>query len=169
MLPTEIPSREKVVLSQKNGDGKMRENRDEIIIQATPEAVWDVLTDLGKHAEWNPLIYRAHGKIESGGKVRLSAKSGSIDMNYNSLVVRVEPNREFQWNWHIAFPFLFRGEHTFTIEPVDDNSIRFVNVEIFKGILVPFFTKFLATDGKDSMVAMDKALKVRVEQSRITA
>lgn len=147
----------------------MRENRDEIIIQAAPEEVWGVLTDLGKHAEWNPLIYRAEGKIELGGEVKLSAKSGSIDMNLNCLVVMVELNREFQWKWHIVLPFLFRGEHTFTIEPADEKSIRFVNVEIFKGLLVPFFTKVLANDGKDGMVAMDKALKVRVEQSRKTA
>ncbi len=147
----------------------MRENRDEIIIQAAPEEVWGVLTDLGKHAEWNPLIYRAEGKIELGGEVKLSAKSGSIDMNLNCLVVMVELNREFQWKWHIVLPFLFRGEHTFTIEPADEKSIRFVNVEIFKGLLVPFFTKVLANDGKDGMLAMDKALKVRVEQSRKTA
>ena len=144
----------------------MRENRDEIIIQATPEEVWDILTDLGKHGEWNPLIYRATGKIELGGKVRLSAKSGSIDMNYNCSVSKVEPYRELQWKWHIVFPFIFRGDHTFTIEHADDKSIKFVNVEIFKGILVPFFARMLATDGKDSMLAMDKALKNRAEQSR---
>lgn len=147
----------------------MRENRDEIIIQAGPEDVWDVLTDLGKHAEWNPLIYRAEGKIELGRKVRLSAKSGSFDLNYNCLVVKVEPFREFQWKWHIVLPFLFRGEHTFTFEPADEKTIRFINVEIFKGLLVPLFTKELATHGKDSMVAMDKALKDRVELSRKTA
>lgn len=147
----------------------MRENRDEIIIQATTEEVWGVLTDLGKHAVWNPLIYRAEGKIELGGKVKLSAKSDSIDMNYYCLVVNVEPNREFQRKWHIVLPILFRGEHTFTIEPADEKSIRFVNVEIFKGILVPLFTEVLATDGKDGMIAMDKALKDRVEKSRKTA
>ncbi|MGW8225636.1 MAG: SRPBCC family protein [Anaerolineales bacterium] len=147
----------------------MRENRDEIIIQAKSEEVWEVLTNLNKHAEWNPLIYYAKGEIELGEKVRLSAKSGSIDMNYNCLVVKVIPNRELQWKWHIVFPILFRGEHTFTIEPADDKSIRFINVEIFNGILVPLFSKMLSTDGKDSMVAMDKALKDRVEHSRETA
>jgi hypothetical protein len=141
-------------------------NRDEVIIHAAPEEVWGVLTDLGKHTEWNPLIYRAKGNIELGGRVRLSAKSGSFDMNYNCLVVTVEVNREFKWKWHIVLPFLFRGEHTFTLEPVDEKSIRFINLEIFKGLLVPFFAKVLANDGKDSMVAMDIALKYRVEQSR---
>jgi hypothetical protein len=144
-------------------------NRDEVIIHAAPEEVWGILTDLDKHSEWNPLIYRAKGNIVLGGRVRLSAKSGSNDMNYDCLVVKVEVNREFEWKWHIVLPFLFRGEHTFTIEPVDEKSIRFINVEIFKGVLVPLFTKVLATDSKDSMVAMDKALKYRVEQARKTA
>ncbi len=147
----------------------MIENRDEIIIQATPEEVWEVLTNLNKHAEWNPLIYSAEGKIELGGKVRLSAKSGSIDLNYKCLVVKLKSNREFQWKWHIVFPFLFRGEHAFTIEPINDKSVRFINIEIFKGILVPLFTKVIATDGKDGMVAMDKALKDRLELSKQTA
>jgi hypothetical protein len=141
-------------------------NRDEVIIHAAPEEVWGILTNLDKHSEWNPLIYRAKGNIELGGRVRLSAKSGSFDMNYNCFVVKVEVNREFKWKWHIVLPFLFRGEHTFTLEPVDEKSIRFINLEIFKGLLVPFFAKVLANDGKDSMVAMDIALKYRVEQSR---
>ncbi len=142
----------------------MRENRDVIIIQATPEEVWGVLTNLGKHTEWNPLIYRAEGKVEVGEKVKLSARSASFDMKYNCLVVKVELNREFQWNWHIVFPFLIRGEHIFTIEPIDEKSVRFTNWEIFKGMLVPLLAKDLATNEKDAMVTMDKALKDRVEQ-----
>jgi len=146
----------------------MKENRDEIHIQATAEEVWTVLTDLPKHAEWNPLIYRADGKIEPGGKVRLSAKTGDLDMNFRCRCVRVEPNQALKWNWHVVLPFLFRGEHTFNIEPIDDKTIRFVNVEAFYGLLVPFFTNMLETDGKKGMVEMDKALKNRVEQSRAT-
>ena len=147
----------------------MRENRDEIIIQAAPEEVWAVLTDMGKHEDWNPLIYHATGKIKLGEKVRLSAKTGSTDMNYTCLVVNVEPNREFKWKWHIVSPLLIRGEHTFTLEPAKENSTRFVNLEIFKGVLVPFLAKMLVTDGKDGMLAMDEALKNRVEQSVLPA
>jgi len=55
------------------------------------------------------------------------------------------------------------------MEPAGEKSTRFVNTEIFRGILVPFFTNFLATDGKDGMLAMDDPLKNRVEQSVLTA
>ena len=144
----------------------MMENRNELEIQATPEEVWDVLTDMGKHAEWNPLIYRAEGKIEVGHKVHLSARTASMDRNFGCLVVRVVPDREFQWNWHIGFPFLMKGEHVFRIESINEESVRFINSEIFKGVLVPLWRKDLATNAKDAMVAMDKALKDRVERLR---
>lgn len=141
----------------------MMENRNDLEIMAPPEEVWNVLTDLTKHAEWNPLIYRAEGKIEEGQKVKVSARTASRDMNFSCLVVSVQPNREFQWNWHIVLPFLLKGEHIFKIAPINENSVRFTNQEIFKGILVPFLAREFETDSKDAMVAMDKALKERVE------
>jgi hypothetical protein len=147
----------------------MRANYDQVEIQASPEEVWDVLTDLSKHADWNPLIYRAEGTVEVGQKIELSARTASTDLNYTCYVVRVEPGRELQWIWHIIFPFLIRGDHTFTIEPIDEQSVRFLNLEIFKGILVPLPAKDLMTNGKDAMVAMDRALKSRVEQLHQTA
>lgn len=147
----------------------MMENRNELEIQAAPEKVWEVLTDLAKHSEWNPLIYRAEGTIAVGQKVELSARTASLDMNFSCLVVRVHPNREIKWIWHVVFPILFRGEHLFKIEPIDEESVRFIDREIFKGILVPLRAKDLGTNSKDAMVAMDKALKERVERLNKTA
>ena len=59
----------------------MKENRNEIEIQSTPERVWEVLTDLDKYPEWNPLLCRAEGKLTVGEKVNLTARSASNDMN----------------------------------------------------------------------------------------
>jgi len=147
----------------------MKENRDEIIIQATPEEVWEVLTDFDRHAEWNPLIYQAKGVVEVGRRIKVSARSGSLDMKYRCLVVKVELHREFQWKWHVVLPFLIGADHIFKIEPITEKSVHFINREIFKGILVPFLTKLLFVQGKESMVAMDKALKERVEKQKNTA
>ena len=46
----------------------MKENRNEIEIQSTPERVWEILTDLGKYPEWNPLLCRAEGRLAVGEK-----------------------------------------------------------------------------------------------------
>lgn len=141
----------------------MKENRNEIEIQSTPERVWEVLTDLDKYPEWNPLLCRAEGKLAVGEKVDLRARSGSNDMNLLCTVTAVEPNRQFSWKFHVVLPFLFRGEHIFKIEPIDEHKVRFIDREVFHGLLVPLQAKNLETNAKPAMIAMGKALKERVE------
>ena len=144
----------------------MKENRNEIEIQATAMQVWRVLTDLEKYAEWNPLLYRGQGKVEIGKTVEVSARTASKDMNFVCEVVRVEPYQEFAWKFHVIHPFLFRGEHIFRIEPSGEQSVKFTDRELFEGLLLPMQAKDLTTNGLAAMVEMGKALKKRVEQDK---
>jgi hypothetical protein len=144
----------------------MIENRNEIEIQATPEQVWDVLTDLSRYSEWNPLLYRGAGKVEVGETVEVSARTASKDMNFVCKVVRVESYQEFAWTFHVIHPLLFRGEHIFQLEPAGEHATKFIDREQFKGLLLPMQAKDLQTNGLAAMVDMGKALKERVEQSK---
>lgn len=141
----------------------MKENRNEIEIQSTPERVWEIMTDFDKYPEWNPLLCRAEGKLAAGEKVNLTARSASNDMNLLCTVTAVEPNRQFSWKFHVILPFLFRGEHIFKIEPINEHKVRFIDREIFHGLLVPLQAKKLEMDSKPAMIAMGEALKERVE------
>jgi uncharacterized protein YndB with AHSA1/START domain len=75
----------------------MKELRTEIEIQASPEKVWQVLTDLDKYPEWNPFIHHAVGTAKMGKKVDITFRSGSKDMTLHCTVIREEPNRELCW------------------------------------------------------------------------
>lgn len=44
----------------------MKELCTEIEIQASPERVWQALTNLDKYPEWNPFIHHAVGKAKVG-------------------------------------------------------------------------------------------------------
>jgi hypothetical protein len=143
----------------------MKELRTEIEIQATPEKVWQVLTGLDQYPEWNPFIHHAIGKARVGEKVDITFKSGSKEMTLHCTIVKVEPNRELRWKYHVALPFLFSGEHGFIIEPVEGNMVRFINREIFNGLLVSSQAKDIDTNSRRGFEAMDKALKARAEQN----
>jgi hypothetical protein len=142
----------------------MEENRVETEVPASAEEVWNVLADLAKYPEWNPLLYRADGKLEVGEIVEVSAKTATKDMDFRCTVIKVEPNREFAWKFHVIHPVLFRGVHIFKLEPIDGQNVRFVDREFFKGLLLPTQAKDLTTNGKDAMVIMGEALKERVAQ-----
>ena len=105
-------------------------------------------------------------KVAVGEKVDLSAKTASNDMNFTCSVTHVEENQEFAWKFHVGFPFLFRGEHVFRIEPLDEHKVLFIDREIFNGLLVPLQANDLDTSAKDGMIAMGEALKDRVAYLR---
>jgi hypothetical protein len=142
----------------------MKELKTEIDIQATPTIVWQTLTDLDKWPEWNPFIHHAIGKAMVGDKVDITFRSNSKDMTLHCTVVKIEPNREMRWKYHVGLPALFQGEHSFVIEPLGEDQVRFIDREIFNGLLVPLQAQDIDTHSRRGFEAMDQALKARVEK-----
>jgi hypothetical protein len=143
----------------------MKELRTEIEIQASPEKVWQILTNLGEYPQWNPFIHHAIGTATVGEKVDITFRSGSKEMTLHCTVVKVETNRELRWKYHVILPALFSGEHSFVIDPIDNNRVRFVDREIFNGLLVSSQAKDIDINSRRGFEAMDKALKARAEQN----
>jgi hypothetical protein len=143
----------------------MKELRTEIEIQAASDKVWQVLTNLDQYPEWNPFIHHAVGTAKVGEKVDIAFRSGSKEMTLHCIVIKVEPNKELCWKYHVILPVLFQGEHSFIIEQVEGNKIRFIDREIFNGLLVSTQAKDIDTNSRQGFEAMDKALKARAEQN----
>lgn len=146
-------------------EGTMKELVTEIEIQASAEKVWQILTDFPAYSSWNSFLYQIDGKAEKGQTVVAHFRSvSSREMTFRCTIDKLEPKRELRWKYHVLSPFLFQGEHSFTIELVDANRVRFVQREVFKGLLIPFFAKGIDADTKRDFAAMDQALKARAEQ-----
>ena len=144
----------------------MKELRSEIEIEASAERVWQLLTDFADFPHWNPFIRRASGNPKLGQRLEVNIQpSGANGMTFRPTVLRAEPNRELRWIGHLLIPGLFDGEHIFTIEPLGANRVRFVQREIFRGLLVPLFAKGLDTDTQRGFGEMNQALKVQAEQA----
>lgn len=54
----------------------MKELRTEIEIQASPDKVWEILTNLDQYPDWNPFIHHAIGAAKLGEKVDITFLSG---------------------------------------------------------------------------------------------
>src|ERR671916_2793711 len=142
----------------------MRELHSEIEITASAERTWLILTDFASYLRWNPFIRRISGEPTTGEHldVRLEPPN-SRGMTFRPKVLRAEPNRELRWLGHLLVPGMFDGEHSFTIESIDENRVRFVQREAFKGLLVPLFARGLETNTRRGFEQMNRALKERAE------
>jgi hypothetical protein len=144
----------------------MKELHSEIDIQASDERVWQLLTDFASFPQWNPFILRASGEPKTGTRLEVTIQpSGARGMTFRPTVLKAESKRELRWLGHLLIPGLFDGEHSLTIQPLEANRVRFVQHEIFTGILVPLFAHSLDTDTRRGFEEMNQALKMRAEQS----
>ncbi len=143
----------------------MKELDSEIEIQAPAERVWQVLTDFAAFPEWNPFMRRASGQVKTGAQLDVYLQpQGAGGMRFRPTVLKAEPNNELRWLGHLLIPGLFDGEHILRIEPLGPDRVRFIQHEIFSGLLVPMLVRSLDRDTLRGFQEMNLALKTRAEK-----
>jgi hypothetical protein len=134
-----------------------------IDIDAAPEAVWAVLSDLPSYPSWNPFIREASGTLAAGERLEVSLQpERGRAMRFRPTVVTAEANRELRWLGRLVAPGVFDGEHRFAIEPTAAGS-RLVQEERFTGLLVPFLARGLRRGTLPGFERMNEAVKERAE------
>lgn len=141
--------------------------RTEIVIQATPQRVWAVLTDFRNYSNWNPFIVSISGELVEGKRISASIQPpGSSGMKFKPRLLKVNPGVELRWLGNLLIPGLFDGEHIFELYENTDGSTTFVQREIFHGILVPLFRKMLDVNTVEGFNQMNRKLKAVAEASK---
>jgi hypothetical protein len=136
----------------------------EIVIDASPAQVWEIISEFGAYPEWNPFIRRISGQMRVGSKLEAFLQPpGGRGMTFRPTVLVVELEREFRWIGSLGIPGIFDGEHRFSIEPVGPERTRFVQEERFSGVLAPVILRFIGESTREGFAAMNRALKTRAE------
>jgi len=138
-----------------------------IEIDASPERVWDVLTNFREYDQWNPFIKGLKGSAVPGERLSFVAKFRGRDLPISARFVRCEPNREIRWYGPTSTVLgkLFRGEHYIRLEAVAEGRTRVEHGEQFDGVLVGFVWDRFRDSLLPSYVAMNEGLKRRAEAS----
>jgi hypothetical protein len=134
-----------------------------IQIDAPPEAVWAVLTDLGRYPEWNPLFREASGQLAAGSRITLRSvhpANGRL-MTVRPKITVADPGAELKWV--SSLPGIISGEHRFTLTPAGGGT-RLEQSEAFHGLLAAFPLKTF-TRAEASFQGLNEALKKRAEGS----
>ncbi|WP_309729264.1 SRPBCC domain-containing protein [Chamaesiphon sp. OTE_75_metabat_556] len=136
-----------------------------IEIDASPNVVWEILTEFDRFDLWNPFIRSIDGKAKIGTKLKVKIQPpGGSAMIFRPVVLAADPNKELRWLGRVILPGIFDGEHRFQVEPLGDRRVRFVQSEKFSGLLVPFFWRSLNIQTRRGFEEMNQALKLRSEQ-----
>ncbi|MEJ8597479.1 SRPBCC domain-containing protein [Riemerella anatipestifer] len=139
-----------------------KEIKTEILINATPEKVWSILTNFDNYPNWNPFIKSIKGEVKIGNKIKVSIQPpNSKEMTFKPRVLAFETNKELRWIGHLLFKGLFDGEHKFELIDNGNGTTTFKQSEKFKGIFVGLLN---LENTKKRFEAMNKKLKELSEQ-----
>jgi hypothetical protein len=145
--------------------GMEKEIKTEILIHATPEKVWAILTDFDQYKNWNPFIRSITGEVAVGKIITVRLEPpGAWGMTVRPKVLAFEKHKELRWIGHLVFPGLFDGEHTFELIDRGNGTTTFRQTEKFRGIFVVLFEKKLDSNTTNGFKLMNQKLKESAEQ-----
>jgi hypothetical protein len=148
------------------------ELRTFVDIEATPERVWQVLTDLPAYAQWNPFITHAEGTFAVGERLALTLPpvNAFLRVTLRPTVLEVSPCRRLRLRsrqGRLGIPGLFDAEHTFTIT-LHNGAVRLLEEQRLRGLLVALMARSLNRRRLPALTAMNAALKDRSEGTSAT-
>ena len=149
-----------------------RGTRTSIDLDATPERVWEVLTDVPAYPDWTPVLTSAEGTFAEGGRVVFSFPPlhALLRSTVSVRVLEVTPNRRLRIAYRFArlgVPGLLDAEQTSTID-VRDSVVRLWLELRARGVLVPFMVRSLSPEETPGFGPMPTALKARIEGTEAT-
>lgn len=144
--------------------GNVKTLQSEIEIDASPSRVWAILSDFPAYPQWNPFIKHIQGDATPGTQLKVRIEPpGAKGMTFHPTVLAATPDKELRWLGHLLVPRVFDGEHQLLITQLPDQRVRFMQREVFRGVLVPF-TAGMLSKTEQGFVAMNEALRKRAEE-----
>jgi hypothetical protein len=130
-----------------------------ILIRATPEAIWAILTDGAAWPSWNPTVDKVEGSVAPGEKLKVFTRL-SPGREFPVRVSEFSPPRRMVWTGGMPLG-LFTGQRIYTLTP-KRGGIEFAMREEVSGLMAPLITRSIP----DMQPAFDEfaaALKRRAE------
>ena len=134
-------------------------------IDAAPEVVFAVLTDVARWREWCTWLAWDGGEMRVGATLalRLTPPTGG-GYGFRPTVLAVDSPRHLAWVGRTGLPGIFDGEHHFELTALPGNRTRLVNRERYSGLLSPIFKRLPAMqDAGPGFAAMNAEIARRAE------
>ena len=137
----------------------MKSYESSATIDASPDAIWAILTDAPSYAAWDSGVERVEGTIAPGETIKVHSQANP-GRAFPVKVTGFEPGRSMVWSGGMPLG-LFKGVRTFTLTP-ENGATRFEMREDYTGPLLPMIWRSMPDLGP-SFEQFARGLKARAE------
>ena len=137
----------------------------QIDIAATPEQVWQVLSDIDAWAQWSPIINQSEGVAVKDSILTITMVGGEPSLDgpmYQPKIIELEAPRYLRWSAVMTTSIFLVNDKVLELQPMS-NGTRLIHKELFRGMFVPIFSGRFKENVPPMLNAMNQALKSKVE------
>ena len=133
------------------------ENR--IGVQAPPEVIWELLSDLSGWGRWCPIYPKAEGVLRIGARLHLtSALPGLAQRDFTARLIDWVPEEQILWA-DAPWRGWVKCVHYIEIEKLSEGSCIVSNGELIQGFLADFYHERRRLAMKRGFLAFSEAIK----------
>ncbi|MFK7861791.1 MAG: SRPBCC family protein [Granulosicoccus sp.] len=145
---------------------KMQTVKTEIEIQARPDKVWSIITDIDKWQEWSPTINASAGQADVGSVVTITMMSkvaGKDGPKYTPTIIQMDEPKYFHWRAHVMSEFIFTNDKIIELEETETGT-KVTHKETFKGLMAALMKGQMEKGVPPMLSMMNDALKQLAEK-----
>lgn len=125
--------------AERDTPGGRRHYYAELLVEHSPEAVWEFFVDFNSWTTWSPVcrgcrLSDERGKLQLGGVLEISSAVFGITFTAAATIVEFEPPTRITWR---AEKWGIRSSHSYRFLPRAGGTLL-CNEEIFSGVWFPF-------------------------------
>jgi hypothetical protein len=144
--------------------------RTEIVLPASPEQSWEVLTDFSRYPQWNPYLQRVEGTLAPGELISFTLVDGNFSAPFDGTaqMAWVSEPEQFFWIGKAFIQGIYDTRHVFTLQPQEDGSTVLLHFEEFRGLLPALLPgrEQRNTHTRRAFESMNRALQQRLASTR---
>lgn len=143
--------------------GSHRKIYTDILIDATPEQVWSVLSDTKSYKNWASFLLDIQGEIKDGNKITAVFQPNPEKEKKNTIehTISVTDGKEFFWAE--KGPGGVTDNHHFIVEPAEGGKTKFIQSDELKGGITWIMGGMLTKLYLKGYTGFNKNLKAEVE------
>lgn len=136
----------------------------DILIDAAPAVVWEVVTDTASYKNWAPFMVAIKGTIRDGNTITVDFQVNPAKEKLFTIDHKISVTDGQEFFWAEKGPMGICDNHHFRVEPTEDGKARFVQSdELTKG-MTWLLGGYLSRTYLAGYQAFNRALKAEAER-----